>query len=148
MHRNSGWMAVLISLLLLGGCVPPNGDGDCLTDAEERELGTDPESSDTDGDGIEDCDEIDQGLDPTATDSDDDGYADNEELDCVSDPLDEDEVCYACGWEHNDPGTYESEGNEVGDTAENAVIVDQCGDNVDLWDLTGKYYLIYLTAAW
>ena len=37
-------------------------------------------------------------------DSDGDGFADADEVDCVSDPADANEQCYACGWEHNDPG--------------------------------------------
>ena len=135
-------------LLLLAACDPPNSDGDCMTDAEEEELGTDPDSLDSDGDGLDDCQEIDLGTDPTADDSDEDGFTDAEELDCISNPLDDEEVCYACGWAHNDPGTLESDGNNVGDTVANVVLADQCGDLVDLWDLSGKYYLLYLTAAW
>jgi len=119
-----------------------------MTDAEEAEIGTDPESVDSDADGISDCDEIAQGLNPLAEDTDSDGFADAEELECVSDPLDGGEVCYACGWPHGDPGNLESTGNQIGDVADNSVLVDQCGEMVDLWDFSGKYYLIYLTAAW
>lgn len=149
MHKQELKAAILAACLgLLVGCQPANSDGDCMSDAEEAELGTDPDATDTDGDGIDDCEEIDLGLDPTSDDSDDDGFSDSTEIDCVSDPLDGDEVCYACGWEHNDPGTYEPEGNEIGDTAANSILLDQCGDEVDLWDFTGKYYLLYLTASW
>jgi len=139
---------VVTGLLLLAACDPPNGDGDCMTDAEEDDLGTDPNSLDSDGDGLDDCQEIELGTDPTVDDSDEDGFTDGEEIECVSDPLDGDEVCYSCGWAHNDPGTLESDGNEVGDTVANFVLADQCGDLVDVWDLSGKYYILYVTAAW
>ena len=133
----TGLLALSSLLALLVACQPGGrggGGDDCLEDS--------------DGDGLNDCQEAELGLDPNSDDTDSDGFTDAEELDCVSNPLDGDEVCYACGWPHNDPGTYESEGNDIGDTADNSILVDQCGDMVDLWDLTGKYYLLYLTAAW
>ena len=121
--------------LALGGCAPTeepacdantNADGNGLDDCAKEQLDTDPQSEDSDGDG----------------------FADQEELDCVSDPLDGDEVCYACGWQHNDPGTFESEGADVGDTIDNIELVDQCGEDVDLWDLSGEYHILFQTAAW
>lgn len=140
-----------LALALLAGC-PPGGDvntdGDCLDDAEEEELGTDPESVDSDGDGLEDCVEIELGTDPVSADSDGDGSDDAEEIECVSDPLDPDEQCYECGWAHGDPGGLESDGNDVGDTVANVDLIDQCGDDVPLWDLAGKYRILFITAAW
>ncbi len=48
--------------LLAVGCGPEeeplDSDGDGLTDEEERELGTDPNSADTDGDGLNDGEEV------------------------------------------------------------------------------------------
>jgi hypothetical protein len=106
--------------------VNANADGDCLTDIEEEELGTDPEKEDSDGDGVSDCDEI----------------------DAVSDPTDEDELPYACGWPHNDPGNIQPTGAAVGDVIYEVELPDQCGDNVNLWDFHGQYRIIYMTAAW
>jgi hypothetical protein len=133
-------VASALCLALLLGCQPTNSDGDCVSDRAQ--------AIDTDGDGINDCEERELGLDPASDDSDGDGFSDADEIACVSDPLDGDEVCYACGWAHNDPGTYVSSGNSIGDTADNSVLIDQCGEAVDLWDFSGKYYLFYLTAAW
>ena len=121
--------------LALGGCAPP---AEPTCDAE----------ADTDDDGLDDCAEEELGTDPESDDSDGDGFADAEEIDCVSDPLDGDEVCYACGWKHNDPGTFESDGAEVGDTMANFELVDQCGENVSVWDLAGEYHILFQTAAW
>ena len=103
---------------------------------------------DLDGDGIDDCEEEELGTDPASSDSDGDGFSDLEELDCVSSPTDPEEFCYACGWEHNDPGNLVSEGNDIGDVIDNIEMVDQCGEMVDIWDFYGEYHILYTTAAW
>ena len=103
---------------------------------------------DSDADGIDDCAEHDLGTDPTMADSDGDGLSDKEELDCVSNPLDALEQCYACGWEHNDPGDLVSTGSAIGDVMANLQLEDQCGEVVDTWDFYGEYHILYMTAAW
>lgn len=58
-----------------------DSDNDGLTDAEEIELGTDPDNPDSDGDGIKDGEEVNQtGTDPLDADSDDDGLTDGAEV--------------------------------------------------------------------
>jgi len=42
-----------------------DSDGDCITDEDERTLGTDPYDRDTDGDGLTDWQEVASGTDPT-----------------------------------------------------------------------------------
>ncbi|MGB0640711.1 MAG: hypothetical protein ACPGTU_15335 [Myxococcota bacterium] len=121
--------------------------------ADEKDVAGDDEpmcseTSDSDGDGITECDELELGTDPNNADTDGDGFADAEEVLCVSDPTDPDEQCYACGWEHRDPGNLESTGSDVGDVMDNVSLVDQCGEMVDLWDFYGEYHVLYLTAAW
>ena len=64
------------------------------------------------------------------------------------DTLDADEQCYACGWQHNDPGDIEPTGAGIGDTIENLALMDQCGEMVDLHDFAGGYTLAFMTAAW
>ena len=109
-----------------GEALPPNPDGDCLSNEEEAALGTNPESADTDGDGVSDCDEV----------------------ACVSDPLDPSEKCYACGWKHDDPGTLVATGNKEGDVIANLDLVDQCEEPVKLWDFAKEYHILFMTAAW
>ncbi len=124
-------------------------DADGLDNCTEaNKLGTDPDLADTDGDGLDDGFEVELGTDPNLADTDGDGFDDGSEVDCVSSPTDSAEVCYACGWEHNDPKSLVSTGASVGDVIENLELVDQCGELVDLWDFAGKYHILYMTAAW
>ncbi|MBI3276376.1 MAG: hypothetical protein HYZ66_01320 [Chlamydiae bacterium] len=59
----------------------PDRDGDGLTDAEEAELGTNPEKADTDGDGLDDGEEVNTyGTDPLNSDSDGDQMPDGWEV--------------------------------------------------------------------
>jgi len=103
-----------------------NADGDCMTDMQELERGTDPDLADSDGDGVSDC----------------------AELECVSNPMDAEEKCYTCGWKHNDPGRLVSNGSAVGDVVDDRELTDQCNDTVSLWDFYGEYHVMYMTAAW
>jgi len=125
---------ILIATLLPLGCTPT--EPVCDPDLDE------------DGDGLSQCEEEELGTDPAERDSDGDGFDDDEELECVSDPLDADEVCYACGWQHNDPGDLGGVGPDEGDTIGNFELWDQCEEEVDLWDFAGEYHILYLTAAW
>ncbi|MDZ7771165.1 MAG: OmpA family protein [Balneolaceae bacterium] len=60
---------------------PVDTDGDGLTDAEEMDLGTDPNNPDTDGDGLTDGDEVNQyNTDPLNEDTDGDGLTDGAEV--------------------------------------------------------------------
>ena len=67
---------------------PKDSDSDGLTDAKEKELGTDPNKADTDGDGINDGDEVSgegnkfdgKPTDPTKADTDGDGTNDGDEV--------------------------------------------------------------------
>ena len=118
-----------------------------LVSCGTKEEVCDPEL-DSDSDGVFDCDEEALGTDPLNADSDGDGFSDAAERDCVSDPLNAEEVCYECGWAHNDPGDLVSQGAEQNDVLADVQLVDQCGERVDLWDFHGEYHILYLTAAW
>jgi Bacterial TSP3 repeat len=61
-------------------------DNDTLTNAEELELGTNPNSADTDGDGLSDKQELELGTSPNSSDSDSDGISDGEEIASGHDP--------------------------------------------------------------
>ena len=119
------------------------------TTPEPADSGTacDP-SADTDGDGLDDCTELDLGTRLDAADTDGDGTTDADELACHSDPLDAMDACYACGWPHNDPGDLTDVGTEVGSTIDNIELIDQCGERVQLWDLSGEWHLLFMTASW
>jgi hypothetical protein len=67
-------LALLLGVAPCGACGtdviahdPPgdaDSDGDGLNDADEEEIGTDPEDPDSDDDGLLDGAEVDNGLDP------------------------------------------------------------------------------------
>jgi len=106
-------------------------------------------TADTDGDGLDDCTEVQTtGTDPAVGDSDGDGYLDGEEIDCGTDPLAEAQKCYACGWQHADPGDLTSTGAAIGDTIENLDLDDQCEERASLWDFAEEYHILFITAAW
>ncbi len=90
----------------LMACPPTGGDDDDAPARPDR-------SNDADSDGLDDCAEAELGTDPELADRG--GVEDSAELDCVSDPLDGDEVCYACGWGHGDPGDLVATGNQAAD---------------------------------
>jgi outer membrane protein OmpA-like peptidoglycan-associated protein len=75
------WCADLPTDLRVTGAGDLDSDGDGLTDAEERQLGTDPFNPDTDGDGLSDWEEVRiYGTDPLNPDSDYDGLTDGAEV--------------------------------------------------------------------
>jgi hypothetical protein len=115
----------------------------------EEDHGTDPTLADTDGDGLSDGDEVNTyGTLPNQADTDGDGLKDGEEIDCVSDPLDAEELCYSCGWGHNDPENLQSTGSSEGDTLVNLGLIDQCEEDVSLWDFAGSYHILFMTTQW
>jgi RHS repeat-associated protein len=61
--------------------VPPDSDGDGLSDELEQQLGTDPNNPDSDGDGLNDGDEVNlYKTDPLNADTDGDGLPDGAEV--------------------------------------------------------------------
>ena len=136
--------AALLALAACGEAEKPDDTG--LTEPDT--VGCDA-ASDSDGDGLDDCTELEElGTDPELADSDGDGDSDGAEVDCASDPLDSSEACYLCGWVRGDPGTLVSDGDDVGDIIENLTFVDQCQEEVQLWDFAGEYHVLFMTAAW
>ena len=132
-----------------------DSDGDGLTDAEEEELGLDPDSADSDMDGASDFDEINQGLDPLNADSDGDGYLDGDELTEGKDPLDASSVIYQGGWPYAASKAELDEADVPANAERGELFVhfqakDQFGDTVDSWDFINPSTPIYIniTAAW
>lgn len=145
------WM--LVGCGLLGGASDTDGDG--LTDAEEREQGTDPEVSDSDGDGLSDGDEVQRGTDPLAADTDGDGFEDGVEVERGSDPVDASSIAFAGGWPvaadvstRVDPGF--AGGAHTGDAFPRFAGDDQFGEMVDVFHLIGDGtpVLMVLHAVW
>ncbi len=134
------WIA---SLAFAMACAPKDSDGDGLTDAEEVELGTDPESADGDDDGADDPDEIDAGTNPNYEWS----YpiAEGNYLigNCPDAPDEENsgptgESLYQNPW----PAYQE------GDTLANVAVTDSFDQELYLYNFCGNYTLITLGAQW
>lgn len=95
-------------------------DEDGLTNAEEEELGTDPEVADTDVDGINDGDEVELGTDPLNLDTDGDVLYDRGEVVFGVDPLNPDT-----------DGDGLPDGEEVYIYETNPALLDSDGDGID-----------------
>jgi hypothetical protein len=74
------------------GSQPVDSDADGLTDDQELEIGTDPNSADSDGDGLRDGIEVELGTNPLVQDTDNDGYTDGEEHSDGTSPTDDDDM--------------------------------------------------------
>ena len=165
------------ALLLTTFLMACDADKDGLSNSEEEELGTDPDSADSDNDGVEDAVEIEQGTDPLNADSDGDGLDDGEEDQYGSDPLNEDsdgdtyldswEVTegtdpndadsriYQGYWPYNPdkgddlPG-YDETGTDEGDPIPAFVLMDRFEDMVHAYDFQNDsaYVMVDLSAMW
>ncbi|MEN0063383.1 MAG: hypothetical protein AAGA48_14625 [Myxococcota bacterium] len=147
-------LASVVALAALAACAV-DGDLDGLSNAEEREWGSDPENPDSDGDGLLDGAEIEYGSDPTLVDSDEDGYTDRDEVYEGSDPADADSGIYVGGW----PYVYDKsainqnlEGfRAIGERFMRFQMIDQHGEMVDLYDFhndEGIPIVIDISAEW
>jgi thiol-disulfide isomerase/thioredoxin len=175
--RSRYWLSVCVLLpaFALLGC---DTDGDGLSNAEEADLGTDPDLADTDGDGVDDGDELDDDTDPLEADSDGDGLDDGEEKDAGcdpndpdtdgdgytdydevaedSDPTDEDDKIYEGGWPYNpDKDDYDAPSVDdgvvdIGESMARFQMMDQYGDTFDLYDMAGwgKPVVLDISAEW
>jgi thiol-disulfide isomerase/thioredoxin len=129
-------------------------DGDGLTDKEEVDAETNPLEIDTDGDGLFDGEEGDHGADPLLVDSDADGYTDRDEVFEGHDPADPEDRIYIGNWPYvydksvipKTAGSY----REVGNTFFRLKLVDQNGQEVDLYDFynADKPVIIDVSAEW
>ena len=105
------------SFVLASQTLPPSSawnaadcDGDGLTNAREKTLGTNPLNPDTDFDGVQDGAEVTAGSNPLRVDSDGDGIADNVD-NCPT---------------VNNPGQQDMDGDGIGDACDS----DRDGDGV------------------
>ncbi len=106
--------------------VPADADGDGLTDAEEAELGTDPDNADTDGDGFDDAEEIEAGTDATVCWSVPEGWPQCQALaDGVS----------AEGW-------------SLDQIVPSFPMTDQFGNEIESWDFYGMVTIVDVSAGW
>ena len=130
-------------------------DGDGLTDAEEADLGTDPELADTDADGLTDFEEVEAGTDPLLVDSDGDTYSDFDEVNYGTDPLDPEDRIYIGYWPYNAnkdqiEGLAFGQSVGVGDVIGHFIGPDPNEQDVDLYDFAGQGVntIVDVSAGW
>ena len=117
---------------------PVDSDGDGLFDDEELELGTDPDNSDTDGDGVDDLTELDEGTNPIYEYSHSylGGYNVGYCQDGMAEPT----------------GATASNGHTAlyaeGDVVDNFTLIDQHGEEVDLYSFCGQNVMLVFSAGW
>lgn len=111
-----------------GGDEDADSDGDGLTDAEEEELGLDPDSDDTDMDGFTDAEEVEAGTDGTLCYDVPEGWAQCAEL------AEEDGVN---GRKYIQTATMPNWG-----------ATDQFGERVDAYQFYSQIIVLDLSAGW
>jgi hypothetical protein len=158
-----------VALLVLGACQdqplqtvptdpdptesPGDDDDDDTTPTPTTE--TTPTTStsttdvDTDGDGLTDAEEAALGTNPTLADSDGDGWDDGVEVDGHTDPTSASDHPYTGGWAIGAcRDDIVATGTQVGDIAEDFVLVDQFGENLRLHDFCDRQVLLVSAAFW
>ncbi len=99
-----------------------DSDGGGVTDQEEEELGTDPDSEDSDGDG----------------------WADGVEVDGFTDPTDPNDHPYTGGWPIDEcrHDIVSTGGTGVGAIVDNYTLTDQYGEEIRLHDFCDHVVLL------
>ena len=105
---------------------------------------------DSDGDGITDDDELELGTDPQSSDTDFDGWSDPEELARNTDPADGADVPYTGGWPIGDcrDSVQADASLSVGGIAPDFELVDMYGDTVRLQTPSGETELTILSVRY
>ena len=154
MFRPNASLLALLALSLTFGC--KNAD-------DEMDMG-----ADNDGDGIANGDELDMGTDPNNPDSDEDGFDDAREWADGTNPNYEYshayEGDYRIGYCDTPPATtgptmaqsYTDEGGSTynysvlqnGDVPNNFTMIDQYGENLDLYSFCGRQVMVMVSAGW
>ncbi len=94
--------------------VQPDDDADALGNAEEEELGTNPQDPDSDDDGLQDGDEKKLGTDPNDSDTDDDGQNDSEDANPLQADTDQDGIPDEIDSDDDNDGLFDFEEEKLG----------------------------------
>lgn len=129
------------------------GDADTDSDSDsdtDSDADADADADkDADGDGLTDAEEEDLGTDPNEADSDGDGFGDGAEVDANTDPSDDGDKPYEGGWAKDDcRGSISATGTGKGDVANDFALKDQYGEQVHLHDFCDRVVYMVFAAFW
>jgi thiol-disulfide isomerase/thioredoxin len=148
----------LLSILVLGltmGCkttdsdemdMDADNDGDGISNGDELELGTDPNNEDTDGDGFGDAEEWEAGTNPTYEYSH--SYTGDYRIGYCETPPESTGPTLAQSYTDDAGTTYNYNVLQNGDVPENFTMMDQNGEDLDLYSFCGRQIMVVASAGW
>ena len=141
-------LLVLLFALALPSCLAVAPSDDDVADDDDATGGPDPDS-----DGLNNADEADLGTDPNDPDTDSDGFEDGAEVNGESNPLDPYSWLYESGsWpgfaDEATAGGVSGTQWTLGQVAQDFSGEDQYGNTVSLYDFYGHVIALVIHAAW
>lgn len=151
-----GWFSLIGASLFAWGCAgAPGVDDDTAGPADDDDtthIADDDDSSvadmDSDGDGLTDAEEATLGTDPSEPDTDSDAYGDGVEVTAGTDPLEYYQHPFVGGYPPGPGPVWQGTGWAVGEVLENAALLDQHAEAIDLWSFSGWGLVVVFGAPW
>ncbi len=147
--HGSIWLLLACASMVWGCADVPAGDDDDTTHPTDDD---DDDSSlsplDSDGDGLTDAEEAALGTDPDAPDSDGDAYDDGVEVAAGTDPLEYYQHPFVGGYPPGPGPVWAGTGWAVGEVLDNATMLDQHAEAIDLWAFSGWGLMVIFGAPW
>jgi len=155
MFRSKTTLLAIFSLGLTMGCTEKesddmdmfaDNDGDGICNGDELDIGTDPENADTDGDGFDDAEEWQEGTNPNYEYSH--GYTGDYRIGYCETPPETTGPTLAQSYTDEAGNTYNYNVLQNGDVPENFTMMDQNGEDLDLYSFCGRQIMVVVSAGW
>jgi thiol-disulfide isomerase/thioredoxin len=156
MSRSKTSLLAILALGLTMGCkatddgemdMGADNDGDGISNGDELEIGTDPENADTDGDGFDDAREWQDGTNPNYEYSH--SYTGDYRIGFCETPPESTGPTLAQTYTDPDSGTSVNYSVlQNGDVPENFIMMDQNGEDLNLYSFCGRQVMVVVSAGW